>query len=140
MPRVDLAAIPQVPLSFMNDDHRVEANLLNQLAQALEELARIGTGPAEVLARFDALLSHTAEHFERENQAMQRSNFPPYPVHRAEHDRVLEQMRLARDAFATSGALEPLRAYVVEAIPAWFISHIQSMDSVTAAFLSAHQA
>ena len=38
MPLVDLDAIPQVPLDFINDDHREEARLLNELAEAVEAL------------------------------------------------------------------------------------------------------
>jgi hemerythrin len=138
MPLIDLTSIPRTELSFMDADHQLEANLLNELAQAVDELGAGGGSPDAVVDRFDALLRHTAEHFERENEAMRRTGFPPYPVHRGEHDRVLGEMRAARDAFAGGGPLEALRRYVVDATPAWFRSHILTMDTVTSGFIRAH--
>jgi hypothetical protein len=35
MPIVDLDAIPQVGLAFINDDHREEGRLLNDLGEAV---------------------------------------------------------------------------------------------------------
>ena len=137
MPLVDLGSIPQVALPFMNEDHRVEADLLNQVAEAIDALAGGRGEKSQVLARYDALLEHTEEHFERENQAMQRAGFPPYPVHRGEHDHVLAEMRQVRDAFEKTGALPPLQKYVKQAVPSWFVAHIESMDAVTAGFVTA---
>jgi hemerythrin len=136
MPLVDIAAIPQVPLAFMNDDHREEARLLNELADALEA-HRGGEAPrAAVLERWDTLHRHTVEHFGREEAAMQRVGFPPYPVHKAEHERVLEEMRAEARRFAEDGDAERLWRYVSEAVPAWFVEHIQSMDHVTGGYIS----
>jgi hemerythrin len=41
--------------------------------------------------------------------------------------------------FRETGDTARLRAYVREAVPAWFVSHIQSMDAVTAGFIAAHR-
>lgn len=135
MPLVDLDAIPQVALPFINDDHREEARLLNDLADAVAgHLA--GTVPVEtVLHRFEALFEHTEEHFGREEEAMQKAGFPPYPMHKGEHDRVLEEMEAEEVHFRETGDTKRLEAYVTEGVPAWFIQHIQSMDAVTAQFV-----
>jgi hemerythrin len=139
MTLVDLDAIPQVALSFINADHREEGRLLNELAEAVEG-HRKGKVPVEtVLHRLDALLAHTQEHFGREEAAMQEAGFPPFPVHKAEHDRVLEEMEAEEIHFRETGDTGRLRAYVREAVPAWFVSHIQSMDAVTAGFIAAHR-
>jgi len=137
MAPVDLDSIAQTALPFMDADHRGEASLLNELADAVERLGAGSSARDDILARFDALLRHTGEHFERENEAMRRTGFPPYEIHRGEHDRVLAEMRSVRDAFAQGGPLEPLRRYLVEAIPTWFLSHIATMDTVTSAFVRA---
>jgi hemerythrin len=138
MPLIDLDSIAQVALAFMNADHRGEASLLNQLADAVEQLGNGGGERLEVLRRFDALLAQTGEHFERENQAMVRARFPALEVHKAEHDRVLAEMRAVRDAFERGGPFEPLRRYLVETVPPWFVSHIGTMDTVTSAFVKAN--
>jgi hemerythrin len=135
MPLVDLDAIPQVALPFINHDHREEARLLNDLADAVAG-HRAGKVPVEtVLHRLEALFEHTQEHFGREEEAMQKAGFPPYPVHKGEHERVLEEMEAEEVHFRETGDTARLEAYVTEGVPAWFIQHIQSMDAVTAQFV-----
>jgi len=137
MPLVAPEQIPQVALPFMNEDHREEALRLNDLADAVKG-HRAGKVPVEaVLHRFEGLLQHTQEHFAREEAAMQEGGFPPYPVHKAEHDRVLEEMESEETHFRETGDTARLWKYVAEAVPTWFVSHIQSMDQATAGFLAA---
>jgi hemerythrin len=137
MPLVDLDAIPQVPLDFINQDHREEARLLNDLADALEVHRAGRTGPEPVLACFEVLYRHTEEHFGREDEAMQRSGFPPYPVHHGEHVRVLEELAEEGRAFGEGGDVARLHAYVTQAVPAWFVNHIHTMDMMTARYVAA---
>jgi hemerythrin len=137
LPLIDLAAIPQVPVPFMNEDHAEEARLVNALADALAAV-RAGQGSkADVLDRWRALERHTREHFERENEAMRRAAFHAYPVHAGEHERVLAEMAAEAGAFAEGGDAERLWIYVTHAVPAWFVRHIQTMDQVTARFVAA---
>jgi hemerythrin len=139
MPIVDLDAIPQVALAFINDDHREEGKLLNDLADAVKG-HRAGKVPVEtVLHRFEALLQHTQEHFGREEEAMQQSGFPPYQVHKGEHDRVIDEMESEETHFRETGDTGRLWSYVSEAVPSWFVAHIQSMDAVTAQFVAARR-
>lgn len=135
MPLVDLDRIPQVALPFVNQDHREEGRLLNDLHQALQA-HRTGGPQAAVVATFERLLVHTREHFGREEQAMLRAAFPPFDVHKEEHDRVLEEMVAEGEAFQATGDTDRLWRYVSTAVPGWFVSHIQSMDAVTAQFVA----
>jgi hemerythrin len=136
MPVVDVRHIPSVALSFMNDDHHLEACLLNELAEVIEE-HRGGRAPAgDVLRRFEALLAHTREHFAREEAAMEDTQFPAYPMHKAEHDRVLDDMQAEERAFHDHGDAARLWRYVTETVPAWFTAHISSMDHVTSRFVA----
>ena len=133
---VDLGAIPQVALPFINEDHREEGRLLNDLADAVKG-HKGGKVPVEtVLHRFEALLAHTQEHFVREEEAMRQAGFPPYAVHKGEHDRVIEEMESEETHFRETGDTGRLWKYVAEAVPTWFIGHINSMDAVTAHFVS----
>jgi hemerythrin len=135
MPLVALDAIPQVPLDFINQDHREEARLLNELDEALAEHRAGRTGPEQVVACFELLFTHTREHFGREEEAMQRSGFPPYQVHKGEHERVLAEMAIEGQAFAQGQDVARLARYVSDAVPAWFTTHILTMDLITARFV-----
>lgn len=132
---VRLDAIPQVVLPFMNEDHAVEARLLNELADAVKG-HKGGTVPVEtVLHAFEVLLTHTQEHFGREEEVMRKVGFPPFPIHKGEHDRVLEEMESEGTHFRETGDTARLWKYVAEGVPAWFGAHIQSMDAITAQFV-----
>jgi hemerythrin len=135
MPLVDLESIPQVALPFMNEDHREEARLVNELADAVKG-HRAGKVPVEtVLHRLEELLAHTQEHFGREEEEMRKVGFPPYPVHKGEHDRVVEEMETEETHFRETGDTARLWSYVAEVVPAWFVGHIQTMDAMTAGFV-----
>jgi len=135
MPLVDLDAIPQVPLDFINADHREEARLLNELDEAVAEHRAGRTGPEKVVACFEVLFEHTREHFGREEEAMRRVGFPPYPVHQGEHERVLAELAAEGQAFAAGHDVDRLAEYVGKAVPAWFTNHILTMDLMTARFV-----
>lgn len=137
---LDVESIPQVALGFMNDDHREEGRLLNELGEAITALRDGREEAAAVLDRFAAFDAHTRAHFVREEAAMQRAGFAPYPVHKSEHDHVLAEMEDEGRRFRERGDAERLWAYVSQAIPAWFAGHVESMDYVTARFLAFSEA
>lgn len=136
MALVDLESIPQVPLDFINQDHREEGRLLNELALALQAHREGRTGPEPVLACFEVLYRHTEAHFGREDDAMKESGFPPYQVHHGEHVRVLQELAEEGRAFGEGGDAARLHAYVTQAVPAWFVNHILTMDMMTARFVA----
>ncbi len=136
MALVDVDAIPQVALPFINEDHHKEAELLNELAEAVKG-HKSGKVPVEtVLHKLEALYEHTREHFGREEEAMRSVSFPPYPVHKGEHERVLEEMEAEETHFRETGDTGRLWGYVSEGVPAWFTNHILTMDAITAQFVA----
>jgi hemerythrin len=139
MALIDLEAIPRVFLAFMNDDHREEARLLNAAVDALDAERRGAGDRAVTLAAFDRFVEHTREHFGREEVSMRDAAFPPYPVHKAEHDRVLAELSSEVEQYRAGGDAERLRRYAAEAVPAWFLSHIDSMDMVTSRFVASRR-
>jgi hemerythrin len=122
---------PQVELAFMNRDHAEFVELREKL---LVTLSRQGNH-AEVDALLDRLLAHTRAHFTEEERLMQETRFPPYPMHKGEHDRVLANMeshiarwKQDRDAIALSDWLEV-------GLVDWFVGHVSTMDFVTARYI-----
>jgi len=132
MPEIDPSQLPHLPVPFMNQDHALEVRMLNELGAALSAHRR-GQGTLEaVLEKLSLLAVHTRDHFMREESLMRETRFPAYPVHKAEHDRVLAEMDAEARAFRERGDGERLARYLFEALPAWFLNHIRSMDLVTA--------
>ena len=126
---------PQVALDFMNRDHADFVVLRKQLLSLLSAQAPDN----EMDTRLDELLNHTRHHFAEEERLMQETGFPPYPMHKGEHDSVLTDMtakvgnwKIARDKVA-------LRDWLDRNVGDWFVDHVSSMDLVTARFIASQQ-
>jgi hemerythrin len=140
MARIDPTTIPDLPIPFMNEDHAREADLVNALEEAL---AAHGSGPVGtldvILEKLSVLAVHTRDHFLREESMMRQARFPAYPVHKAEHDRVLAEMDREARRFRERGDAERLARYLFDALPAWFTHHVRTMDVVTARFVAGRE-
>ncbi|HET8539654.1 MAG TPA: hemerythrin family protein [Anaeromyxobacter sp.] len=136
MAEIDLARLPQLPIAFMNADHAHEVRLVNAVEAALAAHRRGEGTLGAVIEQLSLLAVHTREHFLREETAMREAGFAAYPAHKAEHDRVLAEMDAEARAFRDRGDRERLSRYLADALPAWFVNHIRTMDAVTAAFLA----
>lgn len=136
----NLAQIQQTMLAFVNEDHRIEAQLLRALAEALQERLA-GTGAeAAVGAAWAALLTHTRAHFDREESAMLETDFPQRASHKAEHDRLLGEMTQQALAYEETHDGQALLRFVSETVPAWFLAHASTLDFVAARFITAQRA
>lgn len=95
--------------------------------------ALLAASDAAFPALFAHLHEHTRRHFEHEGELMKACRFPAIGEHTSEHLRVLGELaHFARGVAA--GRLAPARA-CVEALPAWFSTHLATMDSALAACL-----
>ncbi|HAG93869.1 MAG: hemerythrin [Pseudomonadales bacterium] len=85
---------------------------------------------------FEALLSHTEAHFERENKLMEASGYPAMGEHRGEHARVMGEFKQFHQR-VKRGLIPFGRAFVAERLLPWFELHITTMDAALAAHLRA---
>lgn len=128
--------IPRLPVAFMNEDHDHGADQLAAMLAALPAYTEDRTTLAQACRDF---LEHNREHFAREEAAMLASGFPPYPVHRQEHQRALDWLEDLTAGIAAGNAdAETVARAVGQDVPAWFIQHIQTMDWVTANWIASH--
>lgn len=127
--------IPRVAIEFMNRDHDEFASLREQL------LARIAEGAREAIdTMLDELHAHTRRHFADEEQLMRDTNFPIYPIHKGEHERVLGDIAMRIAHWRQHGDLVALRNWLDAGVGEWLLEHIGSMDTVTAGFAAERQA
>ncbi len=135
-PVVDAERIPQVAVESMNRTHREEVDLVNELGALLRHAVEGEMDTAAIDRALDRWLRHTEAHFDRENRLMEEYGFPPFPIHAQEHATVLEELRRLQSQWLADRQLEPLRAFVLERWPQWFLMHVNSMDTITAQFLA----
>lgn len=126
---------PNVALDFMNRDHAEFAASVDELLALLARSA----AAAEVATCLDRLLEHTRTHFAAEEEAMRSAAFPPYPVHKGEHDRVLADMQAHIASWRANRDADALRGWLQGPVSDWFVRHVGTMDFVTARFISQTQ-
>lgn len=108
----------------MDATHREFVELVDALQGASDE-----TFPE----LFRRLAEHTRQHFEHEGKLMKASRFPAIGEHNSEHLRVLGELAHFGRAVA-AGRLNTAKAYA-QALPAWFDTHVATMDGALAACL-----
>jgi hemerythrin-like metal-binding protein len=112
-------------LDFMDNTHREFVDLL-----AATELSDDET----LVERFSALIDHTEDHFGREDQWMQDTQFSSGNCHTSEHDVILKVMREGMRRGKDDGNLAMVRQLAHE-LGIWFAQHAQTMDAALAQHL-----
>lgn len=126
---------PQVALDFMNHDH---AEFVALRDESLGLLSSSGN-EAAVDGLLDELLDHTRLHFGEEERLMREVNFPPFPVHKGEHDTFLKDMATHVANWKQDRDANVLRAWLDKDVGDWFVNHVSTMDFVTARFIAAQR-
>jgi hemerythrin len=123
--------LPMVAMAAMNDTHLEEMILINKISEAVEQ-----KDEEKVTVLLDALLEHTIEHFSGEEKMMCQKRFPPYPMHKGEHDQALAELRIVVALWKEQHDFASLARYIGETLPQWIVQHIRTMDTATANFLA----
>ena len=125
-------AITQVSIPSMNAVHHEEVILIEKLLVKVTK-----EESAEVLsASFDAILEHMQAHFASEEKMMQEAQYPSFSMHKADHDKVLNEARYAEMEWRNRKDVEALKAYLEEELLTWLDQHIKAMDTPMADFVS----
>jgi len=111
-------------MPLMDETHEAFIALLGEAVQA---------GDDTLLSRWAALIDHTQEHFDREDQWMQDTGFAAGNCHATQHSVILQVMREGGKR-GLLGELDLVRQMAHE-LGLWFASHVQSMDAALALHL-----
>lgn len=113
-------------VDYMDNTHKEFVDLL-----AATEMA----DDSDVLARFEALIDHTVDHFGREDEWMNTTSFAASSCHSQQHDIVLQVMREGLKRGREQGDLKLVRQMAHE-LGIWFPQHAQTMDASLAIYLT----
>ena len=125
MPLIEWTEELAVGVPSIDEAHHEFVDLLNALPEASD---------ADFSRLFLELVAHSHEHFAEEERMMERTSFPVIAVHKAEHERVLAELKEIQQLLE-EGDFVSARAYVKDQLSAWFVLHRNTMDYVTAAHI-----
>ena len=127
--------VPQVSQDFMNNTHREEVDIINALFDEILAFEKGNSSTEKIDTMYQEWIDHTVEHFTTEEVEMIEAEFPPFPMHKGEHDKVLQQMHDVFNAWQKDREIKILKMYFIEVVPQWLIAHISSMDAMTANYI-----
>jgi hemerythrin len=123
--------LPQVALKEMNEIHFEEVDMINELYESAK------SGDYEKTEKlFDEFIEHLEDHFEFEEDLMEQNEFFAYPMHKMEHDNVLNNIYKVRDALKERKDPLIVADFLENAFVPWLLNHLGTMDAVTASFLA----
>jgi len=117
-------------LEWQDRHHKELFKRINALLEAMT----LGHGKEEVGKVFDFLDDYFVFHFEAEEQAMSKYNYPSMISHLAEHTGFIERIAELREEFR-KGPSTALAIRVQREVVDWLIRHIGDVDKNLGAFI-----
>ena len=123
--------LPLVSLNTMNEVHLEEVAIINTLLEQLDNKMNF-----ELFSKnLQKLLEHMKDHFSSEEELMKEVQYPSLQMHKADHDKVLNQTRYAEMQWRNKKDEDEIREYLEENIMPWLDQHIKAMDVPMADFV-----
>ena len=120
-----------VTLQSMNETHFEEVAIINSLLAQIDIQADYDT----LCITLDKLLAHMLQHFSGEEELMRNHHYPSLNMHKADHDKVLNQARYAEMQWRNKKDVEALKEYIEDDVVVWLDQHIKAMDTPMADYI-----
>ena len=124
MPALEWSQELCMNLPLMDETHQEFVMLLADVQNADDAI---------LVGRWERLVEHTQDHFDREDQWMVHTRFASSNCHSSQHEVVLNIMKEGTRR-GQSGELDVIRQMASELV-VWFPAHAQAMDSALATHL-----
>ena len=112
-----------VGLPEVDHEHREMIAMIN----ALQLEAAGGAGIASVMAALGEIHARISAHFALEEKCMISLGYDGYPEHKADHERLLDDIRDIMDEVSTTGRFDPEK--LGARLGAWFVGHFSTLDA-----------
>ena len=126
--------IVQVSVSSMNEVHKQEVEIINELLKQLDSKVEF----EKFSASFEKFITHMQEHFSGEEKLMKELQYPSLQMHKADHDKVLNQTRYVEMQWRNRRDEEAIREYLEDEIVVWLDQHIKAMDTPMADYITSN--
>ena len=124
MPLIEWKREFETGIADVDHEHRELIDLINELHGKMQEDADhdvVADFLGEVFARISA-------HFALEETVMRKHDYDEYAAHKADHERLLDDIRDIMDAHA-EGSYEDYGAALSDAVRDWFVNHFKTKDA-----------
>ena len=119
-----------VGVSAIDQQHK---ELFDHVAKLIDAMKN--SDAAEVGRLMDFLGAYVVEHFRMEEGLMQRYAYPDYALHRAAHERFVQDYGELRRKFESKGAMSFVTIQVKTWLGDWLAAHVSGTDMAFARWL-----
>lgn len=120
-------------IAAVDYEHRRLIELINELHHRLGDASR----PASVSAFFGDLYAEISAHFALEEKMMRERAYSAYAPHKADHERLLDEIRDLMDEYETGLDSVPGET-IRDRLETWFMRHFRTMDAPLHAAIGGH--
>ena len=120
-----------VEVESIDKQHQKLFDMLNEMHDAM----RAGKGRQLVPAILKSLISYCCEHFTAEEAFMKQANYPHFAIHKAEHDKLKNEVAKMVNDFESGNASSVLSMELQNFLCDWLQSHIRNSDKRYSAHL-----
>ena len=121
-------------LDSMQETHESEIKLINEIDKIANDIT-MNRGSYEVLEqKLDEYIAHVKEHFEAEEELMEKYEFPHAEMHEMAHQMFLADLSYAAGQWKRQGDINKIVTFVRKT-PEWLIMHVDSVDAPTADYI-----
>ncbi|WP_293265789.1 hemerythrin family protein [Neptunomonas sp.] len=128
--------VPKVALNFINEDHEEAARLTSEINLTITQIYTGESNKGLISPLLDRLLHHKRSHFDKEEASMLEAQFPGFPQHKQEHNRLIHELNSLINHWSLYQDIHSLKTYMNEIFPLWLKTHTVTMDHAVAAFIS----
>ncbi|MFZ0256752.1 MAG: bacteriohemerythrin [Gammaproteobacteria bacterium] len=114
----------------IDDEHKGMITLVNELNEAMKQRK----GREEIARILSKLIAYTRAHFAAEERLMMDHDYAGYPRHKAEHERLLQEILVLEKRFSEGDLL--LSFGIMLYLKGWAMIHISSCDKALGAYLN----
>ncbi len=107
---------------LLDSQHKKLIAIINELHTAM----KVARGNEIMQTIFDELIWYTKEHFRTEEQIMLKFNYPAYNEHKAEHEKLTEQVLKLQKDYKEGKSL--ITMDTMNFLKNWLINHIEGTD------------
>lgn len=119
-----------VNIKEINEQHKKLIAMINDLNSAMGS----GKGKDVMGQILSGLVEYTKTHFKREEELMQKHQYPGYLSHKALHDALTKQVVDTMNKFQEGKAIVTVE--VMSFLKDWLVTHIQNTDRKYTAHLN----
>lgn len=112
----------------VDHEHQELIALLNRLHAQVQSQAERGANKASVLRFLGEVHAGIAAHFALEEQIMRERGYDQYPDHKADHERLLDEIRDIMDRYEADAYLD-YEDELSRHLRDWFAEHFRTKDA-----------